>query len=239
MEEFSRTELLIGKDGLEILRNSSVAVFGIGGVGSYTVEALARCGIGKLLLVDNDTVSKSNINRQIIALHSTIGKPKTEVMKERIMDINPACIVETKNVFYLTEDDVDISGVDYVVDAIDTVSAKLALISNAKALDIPIISSMGTGNKLDSSKFRICDIKKTTVCPLARVMRRELKARGITNLKVLFSDENPHTNSSHPSDGKKPIPASISFVPSVAGLMIAGEVIKDLLHLNDNTKNEL
>lgn len=230
MEEFSRTEMLIGSEKLNKLANCSVAVFGIGGVGSYTVEALARCGVGTLLLVDNDIVSLSNINRQIIALHSTIGKYKTDVMKERINDINPKCRVITKNIFYSSPEDVILNDFDYIVDAIDTVSAKLTLISQANDLNIPIISSMGTGNKLDASKFKITDIKKTSVCPLARVMRRELKIRGIDKLKVLFSDETPITRNITNS-ANKPIPASISFVPSVAGLMIAGEVVRDLIKI--------
>lgn len=224
MEEFIRTEWLIGSDKLNLLKNSAVAVFGIGGVGSYTAEALARSGVGNLLLIDSDAVSLSNINRQIIALHSTIGKLKTEVMKERIHDINPQCNVITENVFYTSPADIDLRGFDYIVDAIDTVSSKLTLISQAKNLNIPIISSMGTGNKLNASRFQITDIKKTTVCPLARVMRRELKSRGIFDLKVLFSDEVPVSQNTV----GKPIPASISFVPSVAGLLIAGEVIRDL-----------
>lgn len=230
MEEFSRTEMLIGEDNAEKLKACSVALFGIGGVGSYVAEALARCGIGKLMLVDNDTVAKSNINRQIIALHSTVGKYKTDVMQDRILDINPDCIVETSNVFYTEKSDVALNGYDYIVDAIDTVSAKLTLISCAKELNIPIISSMGTGNKLDASRFKITDIKKTSVCPLARVMRRELKLRGIDSLKVLYSDEQPKKTTLTGSNGK-PIPASISFVPSVAGLIIAGEVVRDLLNI--------
>lgn len=230
MNEFSRTEMLIGADKLDLLKKSSVAVFGIGGVGSYTIEALARCGIGKIMIIDNDTVSITNINRQIIALHSTIGKYKTDIMKDRIHDINPACDVITSNVFYTKYDDVNIEGFDYIVDAIDSVSSKLTLISHSKDLNIPIISSMGTGNKLDSTRFKITDIKKTSVCPLARVMRRELKARGIDSLKVLFSDEAPITQNNNTAE-RKPIPASISFVPSVAGLLIAGEVVKDLIKL--------
>lgn len=222
--------MLIGEDNAEKLKACSVALFGIGGVGSYVAEALARCGIGKLMLVDNDTVAKSNINRQIIALHSTVGKYKTDVMQDRILDINPDCIVETSNVFYTEKSDVALNGYDYIVDAIDTVSAKLTLISCAKELNIPIISSMGTGNKLDASRFKITDIKKTSVCPLARVMRRELKLRGIDSLKVLYSDEQPKKTTLTVSNGK-PIPASISFVPSVAGLLIAGEVVRDLLNI--------
>lgn len=230
MSDFSRTELLIGKENMNILKNSSVAVFGIGGVGSYVAEALARCGIGKIMLVDNDTVSPSNVNRQLIALNSTIGLTKTEVMMSRINDINPECDVSAHNIFYTSADDIDLSGYDYIVDAIDTVTSKLVLISEAKRLAIPIISSMGTGNKLDASRFRIADISKTSVCPLARVMRKELKDRNIKNVKVLYSDEPPITPSEVISDGtRRQVPASIAFVPSVAGLMIAGEVIRDLI----------
>ncbi|MBQ7794642.1 MAG: tRNA threonylcarbamoyladenosine dehydratase [Clostridia bacterium] len=222
--------MLIGTENIEVLKNSSVAVFGIGGVGSFVAEALARCGVGKILLVDNDTVSLSNINRQLIALHSTVGRAKTEVMKERITDINPLCNVETADVFYTESNDIDLSGYDYIVDAIDTVSSKLTLICEAKRLNIPIISSMGTGNKLDASHFKIADISKTSVCPLARVMRKELKVRGITKLKVLYSDEQPRTPTITLSEaGRRQIPASISFVPSVAGLLIAGEVVRDLI----------
>lgn len=230
MSEFERTELLIGEESLKLLTDSSVALFGVGGVGSYVAEALARCGVGGLMLVDNDTVSESNINRQLIALHSTVGSRKTAVMKERILDINPNCSVTAKNLFYTNASDIDLTGFDYIVDAIDTVSSKLVLIEEAKRLGIPIISSMGTGNKLDASRFRIDDISKTSVCPLARVMRRELKARNIDNVKVLYSDETPITPKIQLSDGsRRQIPASISFVPSVAGLLIAGEVVRDLI----------
>ncbi len=230
MEEFIRTQMLIGAERLDNIKNSKIAVFGIGGVGSYVAEALARCGVGSILLVDNDTISISNINRQLIALHSTVGRQKTEVMRDRILDINPLCSVSCKNVFYTKPEDINISGFDYVIDAIDTISAKLTLISEAKRLGIPIISSMGTGNKLDASSFKITDISKTSVCPLARVMRRELKNRGITKLKVLYSDEAPLTPTINISEnGRRQVPSSISFVPSVAGLLIAGEVIKDLI----------
>ena len=224
MDRFERTELLIGKDSLELLKQKSVIIFGVGGVGSFVAEALARCGVGKIALVDKDVVSKSNINRQIIALTSTIGKPKVSVMAERIKDIYPNCAVTEFPCFYTKEKEVDISGYDYVVDAIDTVTSKLVLIEEALRLDIPVISCMGTGNKLCPEKFEITDIYKTSVCPLAKVMRRELKARGIKKLKVLYSKEEPKRRS---INGR--IPASISFVPSVAGLMIAGEVIKDIL----------
>lgn len=228
MEEnqFSRTVTLLGEKSLKRLKNSHVAVFGVGGVGGFTVEALARCGVGKLTLFDSDNVSESNINRQIIALHSTVGKKKTEVMKERIMDINPGIEVICNNVFYLPEnaDKYDLSQYDYIVDAIDTVSAKLELITRANENHIPIISSMGTGNKIDPTKFEISDINDTSVCPLARVIRRELKARGVKKLKVIYSKEQP-------KQGNGRVPASCSFVPSVAGLIIASEVVKDICEL--------
>lgn len=231
MEIVSRTENLIGKGAVEKLQRSRVAVFGIGGVGSYVVEALARAGVGAMDLIDNDKVVFSNINRQIIALHSTVGEWKTEVAARRIRDINPAIQVRTHNLFFLPEtaDGFDFSGVDYVVDAIDTVSGKLALIERAKALRIPVISSMGTGNKLDPTAFEVADISKTSVCPLARVMRRELKKRGIEHVKTVYSKEEPIENNARNGETGKAIPASISFVPSVAGLIIAGEVIKDLI----------
>ena len=224
---FSRTELLIGKENIEKLRNKKVAIFGLGGVGSFVTEGIIRCGIKNLILVDNDEISPSNINRQLYALQSTIGKKKTDLAKERCLDINPLANIQTFNLFYLeeTQNQIDLSDCDYIIDAIDTVSAKLLLIENAKKLNIPIISSMGTGNKLNPFAFQISDIFKTSVCPLARTMRYELKKRGynsktLKNLKVLFSTEIP-ASSIRP-------PASISFVPSVAGLMIASEVIKDL-----------
>ena len=224
MEIFSRTERLIGKAGLEKLKKSRVAVFGIGGVGGYVVEALARSGVGALDLIDNDVVSESNVNRQIIALHSTIGKKKTEVAAARVKDINPEIKVREHNVFFLPEtaDWFDFSCYDYVVDAIDTVSGKLALIERAKGANVPVISSMGTGNKLAATAFEVADISKTSVCPLARVMRREMKKRGIENVKVVYSKEEPKE-----TDGS--VPASIAFVPPMAGLIIAGEVIKDLI----------
>lgn len=231
MEILSRTETLIGKGAVEKLQRSRVAVFGIGGVGNYVVEALARAGVGAMDLIDNDKVVLSNINRQIIALHSTVGEWKTEVAARRIRDINPAIQVRTHNLFFLPEtaDEFDFSGVDYVVDAIDTVSGKLALIERAKALRIPVVSSMGTGNKLDPTAFEVADISKTSVCPLARVMRRELKKRGIEHVKVVYSKEEPIENNARNGETGKAIPASISFVPSVAGLIIAGEGIKDLI----------
>lgn len=224
MDRFERTELLIGKDNLEMLTKKSVIIFGVGGVGSFVAEALARCGIGKIALVDKDTVSKSNINRQIIALDSTVGKTKVSVMAKRIYDINPNCTVTEFPCFYTKDKEIDISGYDYVIDAIDTVTSKIVLIEEASRLNIPIISCMGTGNKLCPEKFEITDIYKTSVCPLAKVMRKELKAKGIKKLKVLYSKEEPTRSI---DSGR--IPASISFVPSVAGLIIASEVIKDIL----------
>lgn len=224
-EIFQRTEALVGKDALTKLKNSHVAVFGIGGVGGYVVEALARGGVGEITLVDNDTVKESNINRQIIALHSTIGQLKTEAFSKRLYDINPDIRINMLNLFVLPENvsEINFNSFDYVVDAIDTVSGKLAIIDKCNEYDIPIISSMGTGNKLDPTMFEIADINKTSVCPLARVMRYELKKRGIKKLKVLYSKETPIKTST------SRVPASISFVPSVAGLIIAGEVIKDII----------
>ena len=228
--QFSRTALLIGEEGVEKLKKARVAVFGVGGVGGYAVEALARSGVGALDLIDKDTVSVSNINRQIIALHSTVGRLKTEVAAERIKDVNPDICVRVHNVFYLPEtaEQFDFSQYDYVVDAIDTVSGKLALIEQAKRENVPVISSMGAGNKLDPTAFEVADITKTSVCPLARVMRRELKKRGIEHLKVVYSKEEPMPSSLTDEDSGKPIPGSIAFVPSVVGLILAGEVIKDL-----------
>ena len=228
--QFLRTALLIGEEGVEKLKRSRVAVFGIGGVGGYVVEALARSGVGTLDLIDNDTVSESNLNRQIVALHSTIGRLKTEVAAERVKDINPDITVNVHNLFYLpeTKTQFDFSAYDYVVDAIDTVSGKLALIEQAKGSNTPVISSMGAGNKLDPTAFEVADIAKTSVCPLARVMRRELKKRGIEQLKVVYSKEEPLPTLLIDKDSGKPIPGSVAFVPSVVGLIIAGEVIKDL-----------
>lgn len=240
-EQFSRTALLLGEDGVDRLAEKKVAVFGIGGVGGFVVEALVRSGIGHFLLVDNDTVALSNLNRQIIATHHSIGQYKTHVMKERILAINPLAKVETRECFFLPEnaDEFDFSEFDYVVDAIDTVTAKLELVMRAQAAGTPIISSMGTGNKLDPTRFEITDIYKTSVCPLAKVMRRELKARGIKKLKVLYSteeamkpkisaDEKMKNTAEQPAAPRRATPGSVSFVPSVAGLIIAGEVIKDL-----------
>ena len=229
-EQFIRTRMLLGDEALEKLSSARVAVFGIGGVGGYAVEALARSGIGQLDLIDHDTVSVSNINRQILATHSTVGMLKVDAAKKRILDINPDCRVRTFPVFYLPEtaEQFDFSGYDYVVDAIDTVTGKLQLAQRAFEAGTPIISCMGTGNKLDASAFEVADITKTSVCPLARVMRRELKKRGIEHLKVVYSKEEPLSSSVVDEESGKPVPGSIAFVPSVVGLIIAGEVIKDL-----------
>ncbi len=229
--QFSRTALLIGSKGVEKLKNAKVAVFGVGGVGGYVVEALARSGVGALELIDKDTVSLSNINRQIIALHSTVGQYKTAVAAARARDINPAIEVTCRNAFFLPENagEFDFSAYDYVVDAIDTVSGKVALIERAKGANVPVISSMGAGNKLDATAFEVADIAKTSVCPLARVMRRELKKRGIEHVKVVYSKEEPIASDSKDEESGKPIAGSIAFVPSVVGLIIAGEVIKDLI----------
>lgn len=223
MDIFARTEQLIGAERLDMLKKSKVIVFGIGGVGSYACEALARCGVGHIALVDFDTVNETNINRQIIALHSTVGRKKVEVMAARIADINPQAKTEIFDIRYDAEtlERIDLSRYDYVIDAIDTVTSKLLLIEQAKKNSIKIISCMGTGNKLEPSLFQVDDIKKTSVCPLAKVMRRELKARGIVSLKVLYSTEEPVKTGMR-------TPASISFCPSVAGLLIAGEVVREL-----------
>lgn len=231
MEEsaFCRTKYLIGEDGLEKLKNAKVAVFGVGGVGSYVVEALARAGVGNLVLIDKDQVSISNINRQLVATHETIGKLKVDVAKERILSINPEAKVETFAEFFMPGNTRILdNSITYIVDAIDTVTAKIELVMQAEKLGIPIISSMGTGNKLDPCLFEVTDIYKTQVCPLAKVMRKELKQRGIKHLKVLYSKEEPRKSGVIGENGKA-VPGSISFVPSVAGLIIAGEVIKDLL----------
>lgn len=232
--QFSRTELLIGEENVKRLAAARVAVFGVGGVGGYTVEALARSGVGTLDLIDNDTVAMSNINRQIIATHSTIGKYKVDVAKARILDINPNAKVYTYPVFYLPETagEFDFTKYDYVVDAIDTVTGKLGLAEQAKAAGVPIISAMGAGNKMDASAFEVADISKTSVCPLARVMRRELKKRGIEHLKVVYSKEKAMTPADSAEDtGRRQTPGSLAFVPSVAGLIIAGEVVKDLIKI--------
>lgn len=247
LNQFSRTELIIGKDGVEKIHNSKVAIFGIGGVGSFVVEGLVRAGVENFLLVDDDKICLTNLNRQIIATKSTIGKPKVEVAKQRILDINPDANVEIRQEFFMPDsDEILDKTIDYIVDSVDTVTAKIELIMRAKKLDIPIISCMGTGNKLDPTKFEVTDIYKTSVCPLAKVMRKELRARGIKDLKVVYSKEEPiipdnrsesscKTNCICPPGTKRKcsiknqVPGSISFVPSVAGLIIAGEVVKDIL----------
>lgn len=237
-EEFERSGLLLGKQAIDALKTKTVAIFGIGGVGGYVAEALARTGVGGFHLVDNDTVSVTNVNRQVIALHSTIGKNKTEVMRERILDINPEAEVAVRNCFFLPEnaDTFSFSGYDYVVDAVDTVTAKLEIILRAEAAGVPVISCMGAGNKLDPTAFEVADIYETSVCPLARVMRRELKKRGVKQLKVVYSREKPvFAGGAAGSDGcqdevgRRAVPGSVAFVPSVAGLIAAGEVIRGLI----------
>ena len=228
-DKFVRTRNLIGDEAMEKLANSRVAVFGIGGVGGHVVEALVRSGVGAVDLIDRDTVAESNINRQIIATISNVGKYKVDAMRERIADINPDCKVESYPCFYLpdTKEEFDFSNYDYVVDAVDTVTAKLTLVCEAKEKGVPIISSMGAGNKLNPAMFEVADIYKTSVCPLAKVMRRELKKRGIKNLKVVYSKEEAIKPDN--ASGEERVPGSTAFVPSVAGLIIASEVIKDLI----------
>lgn len=232
---FSRAELLLGEEALHKLRSARVALFGIGGVGSFAAEALARGGVGHITLVDGDTVSITNINRQLIALHSTVGKEKTAVMAERIADISPETEVETYPVVYGAEnrDLLDFSTYDYVIDAIDTVTSKLILIEEAKKAGVPVISCMGTGNKFHPERFEVTDISKTSVCPLAKVMRKELKVRGIKNVKVVYSKEEPQKPAEPPETGKRQIPGSLSFVPPVAGLLLAGEVIRHIAGVTD------
>lgn len=248
LNQFSRTQLLLGDEAMNKLAASRVAVFGVGGVGGYVCEALIRSGVGAIDLVDNDKVCLTNLNRQIIATRKTVGQYKTQVMKERILDINPDAKVEVHNCFFLPEnaDDFEFEKYDYVVDAVDTVTAKIVLVMKCKEKNVPIISSMGAGNKLDASAFRVADIYKTKVCPLAKVMRRELKKRGVKKLKVVYSEEMPikpledmsiscKTNcicppgAQHKCTQRRAIPGSVAFVPSVAGLIIAGEVVKDLI----------
>ena len=226
----SRTEMLVGKDGVERLKKSRVIIFGVGGVGGYAVEALARAGVGDITLVDSDRVALSNINRQIIATHDTVGKYKCDVMRERILSINPEASVTVHNIFFSEETKslFNFSDYDYVIDAIDSLSSKIELIALAKASGTEIISAMGAGNKLDPTKFEVSDISKTTVCPLARATRIALRKRGINHLKVVYSKEEPAVKDNFDSEGNR-VPASISFVPSVMGLIIAGEVIKDLI----------
>jgi len=252
LNQFSRTQLLIGKEGMENISNAHVAIFGVGGVGGYTVEALVRSGVSKFDLIDDDMVCLTNLNRQIIATRETVGKYKTDVMKERILSINPDATVNVHKCFYMPEnaDEFDLSQYDYIVDAIDTVTAKLELITRAKALNVPIISSMGAGNKLDPTQFQVSDIYKTSVCPLARVMRYELRRKGIKSLKVVYSQEKPirpiedmsiscRTNcicpkgAKHKCTERRDIPGSTAFVPSVVGLIIAGEIVKDIAFKGD------
>lgn len=227
--QFARTELLLGADSMERLKKARVAVFGIGGVGGYTVEALARSGIGAFVLVDDDKVCLSNLNRQIIATHRTIGRPKVEVMRERILEIHPQAQVELRQCFFLPEnaDTFDFSSYDYVIDAVDTVTAKLEIILRAQESQVPVISCMGAGNKLDPSRLQVTDIYRTTMCPLARVMRRELKKRGVKKLKVVYSAE-PAIKPQSADGERKVVPGSVAFVPSVAGLLMAAEVVRDL-----------
>lgn len=243
LNQFERTELLIGKEGIKKLQNAKVAVFGIGGVGSFVVEGLARAGIGNFILIDNDEVSITNLNRQIIATRKTIGKPKVEVAKERILEINTNANIEThQELFMPNSKELLDNTVDYIIDAVDTITAKIELVVRANKLNIPIISSMGTGNKLDPTKFEVTDIYQTDICPLAKVMRKELRKRNIKKLKVVYSKENPiKINKTEcicqpEINGvtKRQVPGSISFVPSVAGLIIAGEVIKDIIRGNKN-----
>ena len=245
LTQFSRTELLLGKEAMEKLKNAKVAVFGIGGVGGYVCEALVRSGVGAFDLIDDDKVCLTNLNRQIIATRKTIGKYKTDVMKDRILEINPDARVEVHKCFFLPEnaDEFPFEEYDYIVDAVDTVTAKISLVMKAQEMNVPIISSMGAGNKLDASQFRVADIYKTKVCPLAKVMRRELKKRGVKKLKVVYSEEQPtrpvedmaiscRTNcicppgAAHKCTERRDIPGSVAFVPSVAGLIIAGEVVR-------------
>ena len=223
-DQFERTRLLIGEEGIDKLKYARVAIFGVGGVGGFVVEALARSGIQSFDLIDNDTVSISNLNRQIIAIRDTIGRLKVEVMKERILSINPQAKVQTHPCFYLPEtaSEFDFSQYSYVVDAVDTVTAKIDIIMKAQSADVPVISSMGAGNKMDPTKFEVTDIYKTNVCPLARVMRRELKKRGVKELKVVYSTEKAIKTGAD-------VPGSIAFVPSVAGMIVAGEVVRDII----------
>ena len=228
LNQFSRTELVVGKDGVEKLNNTKIAIFGLGGVGSFALEGLVRAGIGNLVLIDNDCVELTNLNRQILATHKTIGKPKVEIAKQRILDINPNANVEIHQEFFMpeTEGILDDS-IDYIVDCIDTVTAKIELVVRAERLNIPIISCMGTGNKLEPTRFEVADIYKTSICPLAKVMRKELRNRGVKKLKVVYSKEEPIKSN---KKDRNQVSGSISFVPSVAGLIIAGEVVKTILN---------
>ncbi|MGM9548245.1 MAG: ThiF family adenylyltransferase [Faecousia sp.] len=233
-EQFIRTGMLLGEAALQRLQNARVALFGLGGVGGYTLEALARSGVGQLDLIDSDTVSVSNLNRQLLAVHSTLGMLKVDAAKQRVQDINPDCVVRTYPVFYTpdTAGQFDFTGYDYVVDAIDTVTGKLALVQQAHNAGTPIISCMGTGNKLNPARFEVADISKTSMCPLARVMRRELGKRGIRHLKVVYSQEEALTPAGWEEEaaalGKRQIPGSVAFVPGAAGLLLAGEVVRDI-----------
>ena len=239
MDIFSRTRFLLGSEAMEKLKNAHVAVFGLGGVGGYVAEALARCGVGNLDLVDHDTISPTNINRQILATHDTVGMDKAEAAAQRAKAINPDCNAKALKIFYLPEtaDQFDFTKYDYVVDAIDTVTGKMMLIKAAKDAGTPIISSMGTGNKLDPTAFRVADIHETSVCPLARIIRKECRKRGIEKLKVVYSTEDPIKLELSPDDpawaelpeGRNALPGSVCFVPATAGMIIAGEVIKDLI----------
>lgn len=233
-EKFSRTEMLIGNEGMEKLNNAKVAIFGLGGVGSYVCEGLARSGVGNFILVDYDKIDESNINRQLIATVNTIGKYKVDLMKERILEINPHANVEVYKEFYMADSEIDIIAKDlsYAVDCVDTIMAKIAIICNCDAIDVPVISSMGTGNKLDPTMFEVADIYETSVCPLARIMKKDLRKRNIEKLKVVYSTEHAINTNDHPinHDRKFKVKGSVSFVPSVAGLIIASEVIKDIIN---------
>ncbi len=230
-EQFSRSARLLGKNSIEALSHCRIAVFGIGGVGGHAVEALARAGVGAIDLIDSDTVSLSNINRQAVAFHSTVGRPKVEVMRDIIKDINPECTVTVHQCFYLPEtaECFDFTKFDYILDCVDTVAAKIDIISRAKELSVPVISAMGAGNKLDPTAFKVADIFDTKVCPLARIMRTNLKKRNIQSLKVVYSEEIPQISTEKDPETGRSIPGSVPFVPSVVGLIMAGEVIKDLI----------
>lgn len=236
LDRFSRTQLLLGEEGMKKLKNAHVAVFGVGGVGGYVVEALVRSGIGAIDIFDNDTVSITNINRQIIALTDTIGEYKVDIMKQRALSINPDIVINAYKCFYMPDnaDDYDFTKYSYIVDAVDTVTAKIEIIMRAKAADVPVISSMGAGNKLDASQFEVADIYKTSMCPLARTMRYELKKRNVRKLKVVYSKEKPikpAPDKNQESVGNKAVPGSVAFVPAVAGLIAAGEVINDIINM--------
>lgn len=236
MNEFSRTERILGPEAMERLEAAHVAVFGVGGVGGYVAEALARSGVGAIDLIDKDTVSLTNINRQIIALHSTIGRYKVDVMQERILDINPRCQVEARQCFFLpeTREEFDFTRYSYVVDAVDTVTAKIQIVMQAEESGTPVISSMGAGNKINPTSFEVADLYDTSVCPLAKVMRRELRKRGVDRLKVVYSKEPPHSPARDEDEepGRRSTPGSVAFVPSVAGLVLASEVVRDIISVS-------